>query len=302
MKLKRFFVLVAFSYLVFLYSAESTMAEVVNTEAIPDHITIGLIPGGSPANLKSQSIEFAKQMQADLNVPVNIIISKDYQGLSESLKNKKVDFAFLTAMTYVSAEEKAPIKVLLKKVWSDPFYFSALIARKESGIKNINQIKNKKVVFVDSHSASGFLYPQVMLKKKGIKDSEFKTILFSGNHSKSIEMLEKNEADVAAVFSDDSAGKSGAWVKFAQNKKIKYQILWVSDPIPNDPFVVRQDFYDKYPNFTHTLMMSMIDLFQKNKQQKIFSEILGNQDLMPATSRQYDPVREMVKSLNPDLK
>jgi phosphonate transport system substrate-binding protein len=268
----------------------------------PESITIGLTPGGRPANLKFQSIEFAKQMQAELGVSVNIFISKDYESLIEAMKNQKIDFAFFSALTYVYAEERVHAKVLLKKVYIDPFYYSALISRKDSGIRRLAQLKGKRIVFVDSHSTSGYLYPQVMLIKKGIDQKTFGKILFSGNHSRSIEMLENNEADVAAVFSDNANGSAGAWTKFSNKPGMKYNIIWASEPIPSDPFAVRQDFYDKYPKFTHTLMMSLIDIFQKNKESKVFSEILGSQDLMPATFRQYDPVREMVKALNPVIK
>lgn len=274
----------------------------LNPSEMPESITIGLTPGGRPADLKTQSIELAKQMQAELGVSVNILISKDYESLIEAMKNQKIDFALFSALTYVYAEERVHAKVLLKKVYLDPFYYSALIARKDSKIKNLTQLKGKRIVFVDSHSTSGYLYPQVMLLKKGIDQKMFGKVLFSGNHSRSIEMLENNEADVAAVFSDNAKGTFGAWTKFSNKPRIKYSIIWVSEPIPSDPFAVRQDFYDKYPKFTHALMMSLIDIFQKNKESKVFSEILGSQDLMPATSRQYDPVREMVKALNPVIK
>lgn len=269
-----------------------------NVEGLPKRITIGLNPGGSPANLQTQSVEFGRQLQVELGVPISIFIPKNYEGLIEAMKNKKVDYAFFSAMSFVSAEQRANAKVLLKKVYSEPFYYSALITREDTKIKDLGQLKGKKIVFVDKQSASGFLYPYVMLRKKGIDLKDFSQVLYSGNHSQSIQMLENREIDVAAVFSDDPKGQHGAWVKFAGQANTKYHILWMSEPIPNDPFAVRKDFYDEYPKFTHNLMMTLIDLFEKNKSSKIFEEILGHQDLMPATSRQYDPVREMVKSLS----
>ncbi|MNL77459.1 hypothetical protein D3C87_2036460 [compost metagenome] len=49
-------------------------------------------------------------------------------------------------------------------------------------------------------------------------------------------------------------------------------------------------------------MFSLIELSQSEKDRSKYSEILGSHDLMPATSKQYDPVREMVKELNIELK
>lgn len=266
----------------------------------PNQITIGVIPGGAPENLREQSLELAKELQSRLNIPVNIYVSKNYAGLIEAMKTKKIDFAFFSSMTFVFAEQQAKAKVLLKKVWEQPYYYSVLIARKDSGIKKMESLKGKRIAFVDEKSSSGYLYPQVALKKKGLEKSAFKDVVFTGNHQASIDFIESRKVDAVAVFSDDEKGEHGAWTKFGR-KKTKYNIIWTSEPIPNDPFCVRQDFYDQYPKVTHTLMFSLIDVLEENSGRQKFSEILGSRDLMPATSRQYDPVREMVKALNIEL-
>lgn len=273
-----------------------------NTEESPKEITIGMIPGGNPDKLKEQSVALAKALQAELNVPVNIYISKNYAGLVEAMKQKKVDFAFFSSLTYVFAEKQAGAKVLLKTIWNQPYYYSTIVTPKDSGIKTLKNLKGKKFAYVDEKSSSGYLYPQLALKKEGLKDSDMKEVVFSGNHQASIQLLETRKVDAAAVFSDDEKGTHGAWEKFSTNKKMKYRMIWVSAPIPNDPFCVRQDFYDKYPKVTHSLMFSLIEASQAGKDRTQYSEILGSHDLMPATSKQYDPVREMVKALNIELK
>lgn len=272
------------------------------SEAVPPSITIGVIPGGNPENLREQGLALAKELQAKLNIPVNIYISKNYVGLIEAMKAKKVDFAFFSSSTYVFAEQQAQAKVLLKKVWHEPYYYSVIVTPQKSGIKKLKDLKGKKMAFVDDKSSSGYLYPQVALRKEGLTDKDFKEVVFTGNHQASIQFLEAKKVDAAAVFSDDEKGEQGAWQKFGTDKKAKYRILWKSAPIPNDPFCVRQDFYDTYPKATHTLMFALIDILEQTRNKNTYSEILGSRDLMPATSKQYDPVREMVKALNIELK
>ncbi len=289
--MKLLFLVLIFSFNAF--SQTITSAE----EAVPKSITIGLIPGGNPEAIRLQSVAFAKNIQNVLNVPVHIYISKNYQGLVEAVKSKKVDFAFLSALTYVQAEKEVPLKVLLKKTWSGPYYYSSLITLKNSPIKGIKDFKNKKIAFVDTGSTSGYLYPQVYLQKNKINDQTFSQVIITGSHAASIEKLEKNEVDLVAVFADDEKGTKGAWNRFATNKKNEFKTLWVSDPIPNDPIVVRLEFYNEYPKFTHQLMSDLIDLQSDDIRMKKFSEVMGQGELMPATSRQYDPVREMNKSL-----
>ncbi len=260
-------------------------------------ITIGLNPGGNPENLKKQGLDLAKILQKELGLPVNIYVSKNYSGLIEAMKNKKIDFAFFSSLSVVMAEKQVPVKILLKKVWDSPFYYSAIATRKNSKLKKPEDLKGHKIAFVDTNSASGYLYPMALLKTKKIETKDFKEVKFSGNHSQSVALLENKEVDAIAVFSDDQEGKAGAWTKFSKNPD-DFKVIWVSEPIPNDPFCVRQDFYDEYPKLTHTLMFALIEIMAEHKDSKRFSEVLGSKDLMPATSRQYDPVRDMVKNMN----
>lgn len=264
-------------------------------------ITVGVLPGGNPQAIEKESFTLAEKMQDRLGRAVQIYISKDYAGMIEAIKARKVDLAVLSSMTYVMAEDQANLKVLLKKTWSNgPFYYSAILARNGSGIKSVKGLKGKKVAFVDEKSTSGYLYPQVYLKKQGLSDASFKSVTFSGNHAASVEMLEKGQVDAIAVFADDEKGRINAWTRFAKAKSGGVKALWVSEPIPNDPIVVRQDFYDRDAKLTHEIMYTLIEIQSEAGQS--LSEVLGSSDLMPATARQYDPVREMVKTFQKVLK
>lgn len=262
-------------------------------------VTIGLLVGGKPEDTQKQAGVFAEKMQDKLGKPVKIFISKDYSGLIEALKNKKVDFALFTAMTYVIAEKQTPVKVLLKKTWEGPYYYSSLVVVKKSKIKSIKDLRNKNIVFVDKNSTSGYLYPQVYLRKNSLQEKDFKSVSFSGNHSASIQSLESGKADVAAVFADEEKGMIGAWNRFAQ-KPANFKVIWVSEPIPNDPVVVRQEFYDENPKLTLEIMYDFIEV--QNEAKGTLFEILGKGSLMPATAKQYDPVREMYSVFEKELK
>jgi phosphonate transport system substrate-binding protein len=285
--MRQFFVLILALFLVEFSSAA-------------DKISIGILPGGNPLVLEKESYILAEKIQNKLAKPVEIFISKNYSGLVEAIKTKKVDFAVLSAMTFVAAEKDVKMKVLLKKTWKNgPFYYSAIIVKANSKIKKLKDLKNKTIGFVDEKSTSGYMYPKTALTAAKIKDSDFKKVDFTGNHAASIERFEKGEFDAVAVFSDDENAKVGAWTRFGKSKQ-KIRVIWMSEPIPNDPIVVRQDFYDLHTKLTHELMYSLIEI--QNENHSGLSEILGTSDLMPATARQYDPVREVYNSFQSVLK
>lgn len=282
---------------VFLQAQAADVSSEVNASRV---ISIGLLPGGNPQEIEKQSFVLAEKLQAKLNHQVKIIISKNYKGLVEAMQSKKVDFALFSSLTYVVAEKQLAMKVLLKKTWYGPYYYSALLVNKESKIKSLKDIKNKSILFVDEQSTSGYLYPKVYLKKNKIEDKDFKSVAFSGNHAASIKALESHQVDVVAVFSNDEKGKDGAWTRFSKKDPKSFRLIWISEPIPNDPIVVRQDFYDENPKLTHEIMYNLIEIQSESTKQ--VSEILGTGDLMPATTKQYDPVREMYGIFEKNIK
>jgi phosphonate transport system substrate-binding protein len=266
-------------------------------------ITIGFLPGGDQETVKKGAVLIAQALQDNLNIPVTVYFSKDYSGLIEAMKAKKVDFAFFTAATYILAEKDAGAKVLLKKIWDEPFYHSAILTLKKSKINKINDLKGKRLAFVDQKSTSGALYPQLMFKKQKISLESFKEIKYTGSHLQSVAALDAGEVDAIAVFADDRKGIKNAYAKYSKAEKAgtNFNVLWVSEPIPNDPFCVRQDFYDKDPKLVHSLMFSLIDVVELLKDKKEIREVVGAAGLVPATQKQYDTVREMVQELGIQL-
>ncbi|MFP5518674.1 MAG: phosphate/phosphite/phosphonate ABC transporter substrate-binding protein [Bdellovibrionia bacterium] len=256
-------------------------------------IRLGVIPGGHPENLRLQARELATLLQEKLNEPVTIVVSKDYGSLRVAFIAKKVDFAFFSPQVWVQTDNEIKTKVLLKKVWKEPFYYSALISKERSQIRKLSDIKSvTKFVFVDRNSTSGYLYPQAMLSRLK-KNPQEKNLIFAGSHAKAIELLESDKAEVAAVFSDDSKGNSGAWTQFSKNST-GYRVLWISEPIPTDPFCVRDEFYEKNPKMVHRLMYALIEIMETKEGQNKFNEILGSAQLVPATNSHYQSVKQVL--------
>ena len=289
--------------------------QVTAAPTAPKSVTIGFIPGENPQALQENGEAIAKLLQAKIGVPVNIYVGKSYAELVDAMAAKKVDFAFLSAMTFVFAEKKAGAKVLLKKVWESPYYYATILSRGDQKLTKLSQLKGKRFAFVDDQSASGYLYPEVYFKKSGIDPkSFFSEVIFSGNHTESIKLLREGKVDAVAVFSNDAKGKETAWERFpgvgagvgdgtaAQKLKSlkKPNRIWVSEPIPNDPFCVRQEFYDSNPKIAHELMFALLELDGDATEGANFKKLLGVSSLKIATTQQYEPVREMVKAL--DLK
>lgn len=225
---------------------------------------------------------------------------KTYSGVSnadlvQKMASGKIDFAFLSSLAYVELEQKTPVKVLLKKVWEQGYYYSVLLTKKSSKLKKVADIKGKRIAFVDEKSASGFLYPQALLAELGLDaEKDFKSVVFSGSHDKSAELLRRGEVDVIAVFANDKDGRDSAWTH-GGGKAAEVRVVWASAAIPNDPFCVRSEFYEKNPKATHDLMFGLVEMNEDPVAGPELKHALGVQSLMVATAQQYEPVRNIFK-------
>ena len=62
------------------------------------------------------------------------------------------------------------------------------IVRKDSGIKDFQDIKGKTVAFVDPSSTSGYLFPGAHLINEGIDIEKDIQYVYSGGHDKSLQL------------------------------------------------------------------------------------------------------------------
>lgn len=260
-------------------------------------IRLGFLPGEGAADLKLKGDDLAKMIGKKTGIEVRPYIGTSYSDLIEKIAQKKVDIAFLSALSYVEAESQVGLRVLLKKVWDKGFYYSVILADSRSSIKTLKDLKGKRMAFVDKKSASGYLYPLTALAKAGLRVPEdFKSIVYSGSHDQSVHALKVKATDAIAVFSNDPKGKDSAWTQH-QGAMKDVRAVWGSAAIPNDPLCVRNDFYEMNPKLTHDFMFGLIELNEDPQLGAEFRRLLGIKSLMTATSGQYEPVREMHRAM-----
>ncbi len=260
----------------------------------PTSISIGLQPNEGTADLETFKSELARLS----GLSVNVVISGDYQDLVTKFKNAKVDFAFFSPVNFVTAEKEAGAKVLLKKVYGkSEFYFSAIIVKADSLLKKLSDLKSKKIGFVDPKSASGFLYPKSMLKEAGLGEDNYSQA-FSGTHDIAVNDLNDGKFDAVAVWSDTPEAGGGAWSEFEKTHPgTKFRVLQYSDPIPNDAFAVRSDFYSEHPEIAFRIMEALITMSDTEVQ--ALKKVFDTDKMTTATSRHYDSVRKMLEASQP---
>lgn len=259
-----------------------------------DKLTIGLIPSEDSQAMIESSKQVLDDLQAKIGMPVVPFVATDYNGIIEALRSGKLDVAYLGPFSYVLATSVADVEafsVAVTKKTGQSAYKSVILARKDSGIHSLADLKGHTFAFVDPSSASGHLFPKAGLEQAGFSpDTLFKRVIFSGSHDASILAVENKKVDAAAVADRIFASAVAKGVV----KQDDFEIVWSSKPIPESPMVWRKALDPALKKKVAAALASIKDV------------PWGDQGVLngfqPTTDASYDVVRETAKVLDLDLR
>ena len=145
-------------------------------------------PSRDPTALQESADAFVATVARLSGVPLRAQVASDYAGVIEALRSRRVDLAFVHPVGYVLARREAGCEILVRDVWENrTAYKASFYVREASGIKRLEELRGRTVAFVDPASSSGYIYPMVLLMKRGlVRDRDpktfFKDALFAGTH------------------------------------------------------------------------------------------------------------------------
>ena len=205
-------------------------------------INIAMSPSQNSEEQRQKRQLLADYLQEQLGLPVNIEIPQDYETAIDLIAGGKVQMAYLGPFSYVKARQRnfqlEPLVAYIDKRTGRPWYTSVIVANTESGIKTIEDLKGKRVGFVNQSSTSGYLVPAAHLKSHKIDlEQDFTELQYTGSHNKNAVALESGQVDAIGI-------NKPTYLKAQQSGQLpleKYQVIWESDPIPNAPIVISRE-------------------------------------------------------------
>ena len=176
--------------------------------------------------------------------------STDYAALIEASIAGQIDVASFSGFTYVTATnngaELTPISSITTAEGQEPGYWSQAIVPKGSDISSIEDMKGKKICFVDPSSTSGYLFPSYALIQAGLDPEADITPVFAGKHDVSVQKVgEGTECD--AGFAEDSEVEKSDAVEMIDQQMVPGAPIVESDALPDD---VKQQLQDILSNVT----------------------------------------------------
>lgn len=211
-----------------------------------------------------------------LGQKVDFIIAKNYQESVDMVVDGRANAMYGGVVSYFDALERgAKVKPLVAPIDVDtvrPWHRSCLLVAADSSIKTLQDLKGKRVAFVDRSSTSGYLVPLAALKQKGIDpERHFSQVVFAGTHGETQKLLATNQVDaIATNLATYNQQKE-------EGKGKNLRIIWESEPIPHAPILISSDLPP--------------ELIKKLKQ-AFLTTPAGLKDLMGAKSAGYTSVED----------
>lgn len=157
----------------------------------------------------------AAYLEKALGLKVEFTPVNDYPAAVEALVNKKVDLVWFGGFTHVQANIRSGGKIVpLAQREEDTKFQSVFIAKTDSGIKTLADMKGKQVSFGSQSSTSGHLMPRSYLLTANINpEKDFRRIAYSGAHDATIASVVSGKVDAAAL-------DITVWRKFVGENKV----------------------------------------------------------------------------------
>src|SRR5213595_257493 len=223
---------------------------------------------------------------------INVTVMTRYAAQVEAMCAGSVDMGFFAPLQMTLLLSKGcgtPVLGALRKDDTGQLattYKSQILVKADSGIKDINGLKGKKFAFVDPLSASGYVYPTLVVKNKTGQDPKtfFSSTIFAGGHPQAALAVYQGTVDGAATFID----ARDSLVATTPDIKTKTKVIDTAGPIPNDGVAVAKGFPD---DVAKQVKQALIDYSKTDDGKKVFSALFS-----------WDGIQEISPSFYDDMK
>jgi phosphate/phosphite/phosphonate ABC transporter binding protein len=199
-------------------------------------LQFGFTPVLGQAEERAEFEPLAQYLSAAIGQKVTLYVAKNYGDLRTQMEAGDVDIGSFSPFAYVDAAKGGRIRIIAQSIIDGAATYRGLIvARRDSGLAAIPDLRGKRFAFVDPKSASGYVYPRAMLVETGLDpDHYFGSVYFAGDHNAVIADVLAGRADAGAIY--DGALRV-AKARGAHTDDLA--VLASTDPIPHDAIAVR---------------------------------------------------------------
>ena len=220
-----------------------TVAMLTTSMAAAETFVFTAIPDQDEARLMERFSKVADYLTAQLGVETKYVPVKSYAAAVTAFRNDQVQLAWFGGLSGVRARLLVDGSEAIAQGVEDPNFLTYFIAHASTGLQPAEEfpagIAGKVFTFGSKGSTSGRLMPEYHIRRHFGKAPEqvFDKVGFSGNHSKTIALVQSGAYQVGAV-------NFKVWENELNDGKIdleKVSVIWKTPPYPDYQWSIRGD-------------------------------------------------------------
>jgi phosphonate transport system substrate-binding protein len=243
------------------------------------------VPRLTPDQLQKMFAPLMEYLERETGEKVSLVVPKDFEGVKETVKAGKVDLGFVNPLIYIQAKQIADIEplALSSEVKSGTRLRGIIIARSDSGVTRLQDLKSKKFMFVEQDSPAGHIFQKLLLSRAGFDvNKDIVMLPFAKTHEGVVEAVLNRTADAGGVR-EEQLDKMKGTIDVSQLKIVGY-----SDYFPNWPFFATPGLKKSTAERVKAALLKLKPNDPQNE------KILGPLRLtgcIPVSDREYDDLR-----------
>ena len=251
------------------------------------------IPDQDQTRLVERFTRVADYLHAALGVSVFYVPVKSYPAAVTAFQNDDVQLAWFGGFTGVQARAAVPGSQAIAQGIEDRQFKSYFIANTSLGLKKEDAfpkaIAGRTFSFGARASTSGRVMPEFYIRQSFGKspDEVFARVGFSGDHSRTIQLVQSGAYEVGVVdYSVWELEKKAGHVD-----ETKVGVIWQSPPFPDYQWTIRGDVDARFgPGFADRMKAALIAIADP----KIL-EPFGRSKFVATSNAEYAPVEDVAK-------
>lgn len=261
------------------------------TAMAPTEFRFGVL--GSVVRSAPDLADLEAWITSRIGIPTRVEVLDRYEDLGSRMLQGTLEAAMLPPLEYVRTHGRDPcIAARLTSVVSGSVrYSSFLVARKDSRIRRLEDLRGARGGFVSPDSASGWLFAWRRLQEAGLDPwKDLAEVRFLGSHGAVIEAVLEGESDVGATFdaalvAAQQAGWDTASLSLvALGGRIPYDAVVVSPEVPSP---LAESFQQS---------LSALDTTTPEGR-RVLSALVHYNGFVPTDDSFYDDVRRVAESV-----
>ena len=263
--------------------------------ALADTFVFTAIPDEDEARLRERFDKVAAYLARELGVETKYIPVKSYAAAVTAFRNNQVQLAWFGGLSGVRARNLVPGSEAIAQGYEDQAFVTYFIAHASTGLKPSKAfpkgIAGKTFTFGSKGSTSGRLMPEYYVRKHldAAPDKVFRKVGFSGNHSKTIALVQSGAYQVGAV-------NFKVWQNELKSGRIdpaKTSIIWETPPYPDYQWTIRGDVDQRWtPGFKQRVRQALL-----NMKDPALLASFPRKSFIPASNDDYQPILDVAKQI-----